>query len=84
MTVLRGNVIPTAFGRVWTDDAVLRERLEFSPLLTFTTIKTDGLTSWRIHYEFNGAQHTLARGPGESVQFGAELFRKLTGREVVL
>lgn len=75
--ILRGKLIPTAMGRTWMDDPELRKTLELHPLLTFTC---DPYV-WAIRYEIIHP-HELVSGPVRTRLFGAELFRKLTGREI--
>lgn len=75
--ILRGQLIRTSMGRVWNDDPELRRALEFNPLLTFTCDEY----VWAIKYE-GIHTHELVSGPFRTRLFGAELFRKLTGREL--
>lgn len=75
--ILRGQLIHTSMGRVWNDDPELRNTLELHPLLTFFCSNF----GWSIKYGV-ASTHELVSGPYSTWLFGAELFRKLTGREI--
>ena len=84
MKFVSANLIaPHALGRVWTTDVALREALEASPRLVFVS----GPDGWVIQYRLRTERgvvrtRTLCKGPVATKLFGAEMFRKLTGKEV--
>lgn len=81
-TVTAELMYPNALGRVWATDNALRTALVADPALTFSVI---GGLNWTVSYkDVEGYPRTLCTGPMKTVLWGAEQFRKLTGKEVAL
>lgn len=87
ITTIKANVIPTALGRVWSDDEKLRAALEKDPEIAFSYQPAGAgwPTQWNISVRYHDGPQgriTLIEGRMAGLRFGAELFRKLTGKEV--
>lgn len=81
-TVSAELMYPNALGRVWATDNGLRKAFLANPVLTFSVI---GGLNWTISYkDVEGYPRTLCTGPMLSAIWGADQFRKLTGKEVEL
>lgn len=81
---VKANANKEALGRVWTDDAALRDALSVNPELIFSAAEAyNGYpTEWCIFFRRDGSLLPLVAGRLSGLRFGAELFRKLTGKEV--
>jgi len=86
--IVRAKVNKEALGRTWLDDAALRSSLELDPEIVFIyTPRAAGWPDqWAIKYNARStlAPITLVEGRRAGLLFGAELFRRLTGKEVDL
>ena len=86
--IVRAKVNKEALGRTWLDDAALRAALELDPEIVFIyTPRAAGWPDqWAIKFHAAGVLYplTLVEGRRAGLLFGAELFRRLTGKEVDL
>lgn len=75
-----GNLIVSTMGRVWEDESL---RAAFERGGSVVRFEVSDELGWSIRYGTGGCRK-LAGGPAASVAWGAEQFRKLTGKEVKL
>ena len=86
--IVRAKVNKEALGRTWLDDAALREALERDPEIVF--VYTPRAAGWPDQWAIKFRPHdrldtiSLVEGRRAGLLFGAELFRRLTGKEVNL
>lgn len=78
---------PSALGRVWTEDHRLREALERDPEIAFVYFPANAgwPAEWSISVRYHEGERdliALVEGRAVGLRFGAELFRRLTGKEV--